>query len=164
MAKWFYYNESGEKIEVTVGQLKGLAKAGTITPGTIIETEEGKSSPARNVKGLTFTETSPNETAAHESTQFAPNVQLPTEPKPFVNTPQFQTQEEKLFTMAEQKMIGDFCTRFFPIFGHGVQNVNASRETLLHAAVKEGNLTIVRYLVSQGADVNAMNNYDQSPL
>ena len=41
MAKWFYYNESGEKIEVTGGQLKGLAKAGMITPDTIVETEEG---------------------------------------------------------------------------------------------------------------------------
>ena len=34
MSKWFYYNESGEKIEVTGGQLKGLAKTGMITPDT----------------------------------------------------------------------------------------------------------------------------------
>ena len=54
MAKWFYYNESGEKIEVTGGQLKGLAKTGRITPETIVETEEGRTAPARKVKGLTF--------------------------------------------------------------------------------------------------------------
>ena len=54
MAKWYYYNEQGDKIEVTGGQLKGLAKAGMITPDTIVETEEGKSAPARKVKGLTF--------------------------------------------------------------------------------------------------------------
>ena len=54
MAKWFYTNEKGERIEVTGGQLKGLAKAGRITPDTIIETAEGKSAPARKVKGLTF--------------------------------------------------------------------------------------------------------------
>jgi hypothetical protein len=47
MAKWFYYNESNEKIEVTGGQLKGLAKAGMITPDTIVETEEGKTAPVR---------------------------------------------------------------------------------------------------------------------
>ena len=57
MAQWYYYNESGEKIEVTGGQLKELAKAGTITRDTIVETEEGKTAPARRVKDLTFLET-----------------------------------------------------------------------------------------------------------
>ena len=68
MAKWFYYNESGEKIEVTGGQLKGLAKAGTITPDTVVETEEGKSAPARKVKGLTFVAVL-SETVSPEMTQ-----------------------------------------------------------------------------------------------
>ena len=54
MATWHYYNEKGEKITVTGGQLKGLAKAGRITPETIVETEEGKQVPARKVKGLAF--------------------------------------------------------------------------------------------------------------
>ena len=56
MSKWFYYNERGDKIEVTGGQLKGLAKAGMITPGTMVETENGKKAPAKKVKGLTFIE------------------------------------------------------------------------------------------------------------
>jgi len=54
MANWFYYNEKGEKIGVTGGQLKGLAKNGRITPETVIETEEGKSVPAGKIQGLTF--------------------------------------------------------------------------------------------------------------
>ena len=54
MANWFYYNEEGEKIAVTGGELKSLAKAGMITRDTIVETEEGKQAPARRVKGLTF--------------------------------------------------------------------------------------------------------------
>ena len=57
MSTWYYYNKSGEKIEVTGAQLKELAKQGTVTRDTIVETEEGKSSPARRVKGLTFLET-----------------------------------------------------------------------------------------------------------
>jgi len=57
MANWFYYNEQGEKISVTGGQLKGLAKAGLITPDTIVETEEGKTARAGKVKGLAFSET-----------------------------------------------------------------------------------------------------------
>jgi len=58
MSTWYYYNESGEKIEVTGGQLKGLAKAGLITPETIVETEDGKKARAGKVKGLTFPELS----------------------------------------------------------------------------------------------------------
>ena len=57
MAKWHYYNDKGEKITVTGGQLKGLAKAGQVTPDTIVETEAGKTAPARKVKGLTFSKT-----------------------------------------------------------------------------------------------------------
>ena len=71
MAKWFYYNESGEKIEVTGGQLKGLAKTGRITRDTIVETEEGKSAPARKVKGLTFVEPPPVVASLEESKQSA---------------------------------------------------------------------------------------------
>jgi len=66
MAKWFYYNESGEKIEVTGGQLKGLAKAGKITPSTIVETEDGRTAQARKVKGLTFAEVKQPETVPLE--------------------------------------------------------------------------------------------------
>jgi len=54
MSTWYYYNESGKKIAVTGGRLKGLAKTGLITPDTIVENAEGKSAPARKVKGLTF--------------------------------------------------------------------------------------------------------------
>ena len=68
MSKWFYYNESGEKIEVTGGQLKGLAKAGLITPDTIVETEEGKSAPARKIKGLTFSNSAQPESVTSDET------------------------------------------------------------------------------------------------
>ena len=58
MATWFYTNEKGERIAVTGGQLKGFAKAGLITPETIVETEDGKKARAGKVKGLTFPELS----------------------------------------------------------------------------------------------------------
>jgi len=54
MATWYYYNEKGTKIEVSGGKLKGLAKAGLITPDTIVETEDGKTARAGKVRGLTF--------------------------------------------------------------------------------------------------------------
>jgi len=54
MTNWSYYGKQGKKITVTGGQLKWLAKNGTITPETLLETEAGKSVPARKVRGLTF--------------------------------------------------------------------------------------------------------------
>ena len=57
MSSWFYYDNDGQKRgPITGGQLKGLAKAGLITPETTVETEGGKTAPARKVKGLTFVE------------------------------------------------------------------------------------------------------------
>jgi hypothetical protein len=70
MAKWYYYNESGEKIEITGGQLKWLAKNGKITPETIVETEEGKTARAGKVKGLTFIAPS---TPAQDTSLLPPN-------------------------------------------------------------------------------------------
>ena len=80
MSKWFYYNESGEKIETTAGRLKGLAKTGQITPDTIIESEGGKTAPARKVKGLTFIAATPPET-------IQPKQSPPAEPSPFTAVP-----------------------------------------------------------------------------
>jgi len=59
MANWKYYNENGEKIAVTGGQLKELAKQGTITPETFVETHDGRTGLAKHVTGLTFPEPSP---------------------------------------------------------------------------------------------------------
>jgi len=70
MAKWHYYNESGDKIEITGGQLKGLAKAGMITPDTIVETEDGKKARAGKVQGLTFIAPS---TPAQDTSLLPPN-------------------------------------------------------------------------------------------
>ena len=92
MSKWFYYNENGEKIEVTGGQLKGLAKAGMITPDTIVETEEGKTAPARKVKGLTFVKSTPAQPAltppsvATESYGVAPPPSPSVAPNPFAQS------------------------------------------------------------------------------
>ena len=77
MSTWYYYDEKGDKIAVTGGQLKGLAKAGVITPETIIENEEGKSAPARKVKGLTFAVPTPS-----VETEFY-GLASPPEPSPF---------------------------------------------------------------------------------
>jgi len=55
MSTWFYFDANGQKHgPVSGGQLKGLAKAGRITPETVVETETGKTAPAGKVKGLTF--------------------------------------------------------------------------------------------------------------
>ena len=55
MSTWYYYDSNGEKQgPITGGQLKWLAKNGKITPGTLVETENGKAVLAVKVKGLSF--------------------------------------------------------------------------------------------------------------
>jgi len=95
MSTWYYYNEQGEKIETTGGRLKGLAKAGMITPETIVENEEGKKAPARKVKGLTFATAAtpesapPVETESYGIAQPVPVHEPPVEVNPFaVATPE----------------------------------------------------------------------------
>ena len=90
MSKWFYYNESGDKTEVTGGQLKWLAKNGKITPETMVETEGGKTALAKKVKGLTFItpEAIPSESASPEPAQSVESeiygvVAPPPKPSPF---------------------------------------------------------------------------------
>ena len=80
MATWYYYNEKGDKIAVSGGQLKGLAKAGLITPETLVETEEGKTAPARKVRGLTFAAPEPAQSV--ESAIYGMAVPPP-KPSPF---------------------------------------------------------------------------------
>jgi len=72
MTNWFYYNEQGEKIAVTGGQLKGLAKAGLITPETIVETSDGKKARAGKVKGLTFVTSGATPSERHKQSDRSP--------------------------------------------------------------------------------------------
>jgi hypothetical protein len=84
MSTWYYFDEKGDKIQVTGGQLKGLAKAGRITPETVVETEEGKTAPARKVKGLTFGEaTQPEKPPAPSPAPSLPSAS----PNPFTAIP-----------------------------------------------------------------------------
>jgi hypothetical protein len=76
MSTWYYYDTKGQKQgPITGGQLKGLAKTGQITPGTMVETEEGKTVPASKIKGLTFAEAAP------------PQASPPPPPNPFATAP-----------------------------------------------------------------------------
>ena len=85
MAVWHYYNDQGDKVTVTGKELKELARTGQITPGTMIETEDGKTAPAKKVQGLKFATAQPTDIESVAPTvnigayDLAP---LPLEPKP----------------------------------------------------------------------------------
>ena len=84
MANWFYYTASGEKVgPITPAALKALAMQGVVTPETVIENGNGRSTVAAKVNGLTFPET---------ATAIAPNPfslapSPPVSDNPFVNSP-----------------------------------------------------------------------------
>ncbi|MCL2710519.1 MAG: type II secretion system protein GspG [Planctomycetaceae bacterium] len=83
MSTWFYYDSNGQKQgPVSGGQLKGLAKAGMISPETIIETDEGKKATAGKVKGLTFVEPVQHQVAPSQprAVQSAPHGAAPPPP------------------------------------------------------------------------------------
>ena len=54
MAKYYYQNAAGERVELRGRDVKRLAANGTITPYTLIEYENGKKYPAKKVLGLQF--------------------------------------------------------------------------------------------------------------
>ena len=135
---WFYYDCKGRKQgPVSGGQLKGLVKAGVIMPGTTVETENGKIAPAVKVKGLTFVE--------------AVQPQTPPQQPPTTQSP---------FTAEEQAEIDQFLAKY----GTDVKNVIKYGHTLLHLAVREQRLSVVKYLVLQGADVNVKGGSGTTPL
>jgi hypothetical protein len=130
MSTWFYYNENGEKISVTGGQLKGLAKAGLITPETVVETEDGKTAPARKVKGLTFATTAtPIETESYGKAQPKP------EPSPFTAPiPTTVKPAESPFTITMPKT-SQAMQQSVPVSGWAVCAGYAASLTLIIACV-----------------------------
>jgi hypothetical protein len=55
MADWYYYNENGEKIgPISGGELKQLAKQGTVTQETLVEDPGGRTRQMKDVNGMAF--------------------------------------------------------------------------------------------------------------
>jgi len=53
MSNWFYYNKKGDKVgPIPVSTLKLLAQQSVIGPDTIVENQNGRTSPAGSIKGL----------------------------------------------------------------------------------------------------------------
>jgi hypothetical protein len=72
------------------------------------------------------------------------------------------TNAEKFFVSAAAT--GDLRTAK-AFLAHGVHiNAQTRSGTALHGAVVEGKLEMIEYLINQGADINAVNPYGDSPL
>jgi len=118
MSIWYYYNENGDKIQVTGGQLKGLAKAGRITPGTMVETEDGKTAPARKVKGLTFVEAAPLEKSLPaESSPFTASSPQSIPPAPVQSEPVNSDTEGTTLEVPKNRMVAAFLALLLGVFG-----------------------------------------------
>ena len=67
MSNWYYYDKHAKKLgPYDFGQLRWLALTGVVTPKTFVESEKGKSLPAKNVKGLVFAEATQEEAETHK--------------------------------------------------------------------------------------------------
>ena len=160
---WFYYDNNNQKQgPVTGGQLKGLAKSGVITPETMIETEEGKTAPARRVKGLTFAETM----SSVESDTFTAEEQAEIDRFCVENGSDVKALNKDgltLLDLATQKGKIE-VVKFLVSKGADVNAKGGSGATPLHLAVYRGDVEIVKLLVSAGADIHAKNKYGSTPL
>jgi|GEM_PF-1255059 len=179
---WWYYDSNGDKQgPVTGGQLKWLAKNGKIFPGTMIETETGKTALAKKVKGLTFfnpSETPPIENVIEPSSSDneANNAEektdtLPVEnvrPKLFVDvnvnfselfaaTTKAKTEAEK--SDADAKVKVALLTMGGDINGTVYENL-----TRLQYAVTYDDPELIAQLVEMGANVNRKHDTGRTPL
>ena len=160
---WFYYDNNNQKQgPVTGGQLKGLAKSGVITPETMIETEEGKTAPARRVKGLTFAETM----SSVESDTFTAEEQAEIDRFCVENGSDVKALNKDGLTLLDlaTKKGKIEVVKFLVSKGADVNAKGGSGATPLHLAVYRGDVEIVKLLVSAGADIHAKNKYGSTPL
>lgn len=138
---WYYYDQNGEKIgPISSADLKALAAQGIITPETKVENQNGRSALAGKVNGLTF-----------------PDATAPKQPNVPAHVP---------FTAEEQAEIEK-------LLAHKGSDVEAADEygnTMLAAAIrlfgkdKVKTDAVVKYLVSQGANVNVKAKNGLPPL
>jgi len=69
--------------------------------------------------------------------------------------------EPVTFTAAEQAEIDEFCAKH----GSDIKKVDEKHgTTLLYKAATEASLAVVKFLIAQGADVNAPDKYNSTPL
>jgi hypothetical protein len=164
MVNWSYYDSNGEKISVTGKELKELAKTGKITPGTMIESPEGKSAPAKRVKGLLFV---------------APEVILqPEQTQPIEKEIGRQTQSEPCPITAYMQKRGITSTTAPPVVEKPLNKSLPSSvpvdltvnlkdgfgRTKLHLAAEKNDVNRISILIEKGADVNARDKDDATPL
>jgi ankyrin repeat protein len=163
MAKWFYYNERGNKIEVTGGRLKGLAKEGIITPDTVVETEEGKSAPARKVKGLTFPGTVLIE-PKRETTLPEPPQSLSDDPPSAEPSPPESVNPFDAFNAAMNDAIASPTAVNYDPSDAVFNQESEGRLTSFHAALCKGDIAKIQTFISKGTDVNILTNGGMTPL
>lgn len=112
MANWFYYSTNGEKIgPITPTALKSLAMQGLITPETVIENGNGRSTVAGKVNGLTFPATTTNIPNPFDSAPPPPVADNPfsSPASPFNSSPTGQSPFTQPASTAAPPM-GSFCT------------------------------------------------------
>ena len=92
---------------------------------------------------------------------------IPVTPTPVVDDAACPVQESP-FTAEEQAEIDKFLAMCAEEYGNdvNVKTINDESETLLHlaAGAHNGNITVVKFLIFQGANIHAKDRYCRTPL
>jgi len=115
MANWHYYNENREKIgPITGRELKQLVQQGTVTPETFVEDPNGRTGLAKDVNGLAFPKTPPEQAPPEQEELFvatpSPVVPSPAVPSPFVQSPFVQAAQVPHTAPTPPPSANLFCT------------------------------------------------------
>jgi len=151
MARFWYYDEHGNKQGAfTVEQIRGFARQGIVAPKTILEAESGKTALAGQVKGLTFGTAMDNKTSTADALSGKPTgMNIQPHFRDIYFAARAGTAEDVNYWMKEKGI-----------------NVNSRSGgwTPLHVAAGAGNVDTVTALLEAGANINAKNNGNRTPL
>jgi ankyrin repeat protein len=179
MANFFYYDANGQKQGAfTPQEIKALVAQGVINPQTPMESDAGQKGRAGQIPGLFPAPVQPTAQPVSQPQPIPQNIAVPIAEK---NKSSLLVSVIGIvailivggigwvimsgsggsFTAAEKAEIDKFLVKN----GNDVKAVDAeSGYTMLHTAANGYDIAIVKYLISKGADVNAKNNYGQTPL
>ena len=166
MVNWSYYNESGDKINVSGKELKALAERGAITPETKIENPDGKTAPAKRVKGLLFAtpESIPSEQTVPELVQPAETETVDTSvPNETDINKRYRSGRTRLHKAAEKNDVESITALIIAGADVNIHDTKNSA-TPLHWAASNNSIEAIAVLVKAGADVNVKNIDGNTPL
>lgn len=117
MAKWFYYDNMGQKIETDSEGLKNLAENGIISSMTIIESQDGRQVTADKIKGLVISPPPISSTSNYDSSESFETMPVVTK-HPEQSIAETTPPKEEKNEISDNRLLILCLASVFPGLGH----------------------------------------------